>query len=101
MFATKGAKSTRGNKCCPVFVSDKGFVAVYPMEKPSKFEYALHLLCKKIGAPVTLVADPYLSQTKGDVHPLCDQVGATGRLLEKSTQWANCAEHWPPDGSGT
>ena len=28
MFATKH-KSTRGNKCCQVFVSDKGYIAVY------------------------------------------------------------------------
>ena len=34
-FATDKAKLTRGNKCCQLFVSDKGFVAVYPMETVS------------------------------------------------------------------
>ena len=92
MFATSKAKSTRGNKCCQVFVSDKGFVAVYPMKTPSQFEEALHLFCKEIGVPVNLVADPHPSQTKGTVRRFCDQVGTTLRLLEKSTQWANRAE---------
>ena len=32
MFATPKAKSTRGYTCCQVFVSDKIFVAVYPMK---------------------------------------------------------------------
>ena len=42
MFATSKAKSTRGNTCFQVFVSDKGFVAVYPMKSQSDFETALH-----------------------------------------------------------
>ena len=41
MFATKHA-STRGNKCCQVFVSDKGYIAVYPMKSQSEFETTLH-----------------------------------------------------------
>ena len=45
LFATDKAKSTRGNKCCQLFVSDKGFVAVYPMETVSQFEEALQLFC--------------------------------------------------------
>ena len=34
MFATK-YKYTRGNKCCQAFVSDKGYIAVYPMKSQS------------------------------------------------------------------
>ena len=70
MFATKDAKSTRGNKCCQVFESDKGFVVMYPKEKPSQFEDALHLFCKEKGVPITLVADPYPSQTKGGLESI-------------------------------
>ena len=64
MFATDKAKSTRGNKCCQLFVSDKGFVAVYPMESASQFEDALQLFCKEVGVPTTMVADPHPSQTR-------------------------------------
>jgi hypothetical protein len=67
MFATDKAKSTRGNKCCQLFVSDKGFVAVYPMETISQFEDALQLFCKEVGVPATMVADPHRSQTKKSV----------------------------------
>ena len=45
MFVTKH-KSTRGNKCCQVFVSDKSYIAVYPMKSQSEFETALHRFCK-------------------------------------------------------
>ena len=92
MFATAKAKSTRGNTCCQVFVSDKGLVATYPMSTASQFEDALHLFCKEIGVPINIVADPHPSQKKPSVRRFCDQVGTTLRLLEKSTQWANRAE---------
>jgi hypothetical protein len=61
MFVTKRAKSTQGYMACQVFVSDKGFVAVYPMQKASNFEDALKLFCKEVGVPMTMVADPHPS----------------------------------------
>ena len=36
IFATKH-KSTRGNKCCQVFMNDKIYVAVYPMKSQGEF----------------------------------------------------------------
>ena len=92
MFATDKAKSTRGYKACQVFVSDKGFVAVYSMARASNFKDALHLFCKDVGVLVILVTDPHPSQTSTKVRRFCDQVGTTLRLLEKSTQWANRAK---------
>jgi hypothetical protein len=92
MFVTKKAKSTRGYLACQVFVSDKGFLAVYPMQKTANFEDALKLFCKEVGVPLTLVADPHPSQKSNSIRRFCDQTGMTLRLLEKSTQWANRAE---------
>ncbi len=92
MFATKKGISTRGNKACQVFVSDKGFVAVYPMQSAKDFDTALHWFCKQVGVPVSLVCDPYSSQTSKEVKRFCDQIGTTLRVLEKGTQWANRAE---------
>ena len=92
LFVTDKAKSTRRNKACQLFVSDKGFVAVYPMALASNFEDALHLFCKDVGVPISLIADPHPSQKSYSVRRFCDQVGTTLRLLEKSTQWANRAE---------
>ena len=59
MFATPKAKSTRDYTCCQVFVSDKGFVAVYPMKSQAEFQTALHWFCKEVGVPVDLVVDAH------------------------------------------
>ncbi len=91
-FVTKTGKSTRGNTCCQIFVSDKGFVAIYPMKSKSEFPDALHLFCKEIGVPVDLIVDPSGEQTSAKVKRFCNQVGTTLRVLEESTQWANRAE---------
>ena len=51
-FATsKGGKSTRGNTCCQLFVTDKGFVYIVPMKKKSEVPMALKMFTKEIGAP--------------------------------------------------
>ena len=92
MFATPKAQSTRGNSCCQVFVSDKGFVAVYPMKSQEEFQTALHWFCKQIGVPVSLIVDAHKAQTSSKVKRFCDQVGTTLRILEKGTPWANRAE---------
>ena len=91
-FVTAAAKSTRGNTCMQIFVSDKGFVKVYPMESPSQFPSALKLFAKDVGAPEVLVADPHPSQKSKEVKNFCNKIGTTLRLLEQSTQWANRAE---------
>ena len=92
MFVTKPAKSTRGNICMQLFVSDKGYIAVYPMESKSDFLDCLHLFCKEVGVPVSLVVDPSGEQTSRLVRRFCNQIGTTLRILEESTQWANRAE---------
>ena len=67
MFVTPKAKSTCGNTCCQVFVSDKAFVAVYPMKSRSEFETALHWFCKQVGVPVSLVLDAHKAQKTNSV----------------------------------
>jgi hypothetical protein len=92
MFVTPKAKSLRGFSCCQVFVSDKGFVAVYPMKSQEEFQNALHWFCKQVGVPVDLVLDAHRAQTSNATKRFCDQVGTTLRILEKGTPWANRAE---------
>jgi hypothetical protein len=91
-FVTDKGKSLRGNKCAQLFVSDKGYVAIYPMESKGSFKDALHQFCKEIGVPESLILDPSGEQTSKDVKRFCHQVGTTLRILEESTQWANRAE---------
>ena len=57
MFAQPKAKSLRQNTCCQVFVSDKGYVAVYPMRSQSEFQTAVHWSCKEIVVSVELIVD--------------------------------------------
>jgi hypothetical protein len=91
-FVTSTGKSTRGNSCAQLFVSDKGFVAIYPMESKRQFKDALHRFCKDVGVPATLLVDPSGEQTSKKVRKFCHQVGTTLKVLEESTQWANRAE---------
>ena len=85
-------KSTRGNTCAQLFVSDKGFVAIYPMKSKADYPQALHLFLKEVGVPHTLLVDPSGEQTSKEAKKLCNQVGTTLKVLEESTQWANRAE---------
>ena len=57
-FVTKEAKSTRGHTCMKFFVSDKGFVKVYPMKLQRDYPAALRQFEKDVGAPDILVCDP-------------------------------------------
>ena len=85
-------KSVRQFKCYQVFVSDKGFVAVYQMKSQKEFQTALHWFCNQVGVPVSLVVDGHLSQASPTVRRFCDQVGTTLRVLDKGNPWANRSE---------
>ena len=50
-FVTKKAKSTRGHTCMQFFVSDKGFVKIYPMKLKRDYPAALRQFAKDVGAP--------------------------------------------------
>ena len=63
MLASKH-KSAKGNKCCQVFVSDKGYIDVYPMKSQDEFETALNWFCKEVGVSVNLILDGFSAQTK-------------------------------------
>ena len=91
-FVTAAGKSTRGNKCAQLFVSDKGYVALYPMKSKLEFPSALKQFCKEVGVPETLVCDPSGEQSSARVKNFCNQVGLTLRFIEEATQWANRAE---------
>ena len=91
-FVTAKARSIRGNTCMQIFVSDKGFVKVYPMTTVSEYPKALKMFAKDVGAPDVLVADPHPNNKSKDVRAFCNQIGTTLRILEESTQWANRAE---------
>jgi hypothetical protein len=92
LFAIKQAKSTCGNICAQVYVSDMGYLALYPMRDVNSFPLSLKEFAKDVGAPDFLVCDPHPSQKAHEVRAFCHQIGTTLRMLEANTQWANHAE---------
>ena len=92
MFATKKAKSLRGNTCLQLFVSDKDYVAVYPMTKEAEYPLALKLFAKEVGAPDVLICDGSQTQNQREVKLFCTQMSTTLLTLEAETQFANRAE---------
>jgi hypothetical protein len=85
-------KSTRHNSCAQLFVSDKGFVAIYPMRSQAQFNDALHWFCKQVGVARTLVMDGHKAQVNLETKKFCNEVGTILRKLEVGTPWANRAE---------
>ena len=67
-FATKkGGISSRGNTCCQLFVTDKGFIYVVPMKRKSEVLAAIKLFAKEVGAPDAIVSDMAKEQVSQDV----------------------------------
>ena len=92
LFVTGATKSTRGNICAQLFVSDKGYVAIYPMQHQRDYFLAMKQFAKDVGAPDVLVCDPHPTQEQRKVKEFCTQIGTTLKVLEAQTQWANQAE---------
>jgi hypothetical protein len=89
MFATKKAKSLRGNTCAQVFVSDKDFVTAHMMKTESIYINTLKEFAKDVGAPDILVCDASKTQTQRKVKEFCTAIGTTHITLEAATQWAD------------
>ena len=81
-----------GNTCFQLFVSEKVFVATYPMINQEELYMALHWLCKDIGVPVNLIVDAHLAQKYINVKIFCNKLGTILNILEKGTPWANISE---------
>ena len=77
-FATKkGGTSSRGNTCCQLFVTDKGFIYVVPMKRKSEVLAAIKLFAKEVGAPDAIVSDMAKEQVSQDVRNFCNTIGTT------------------------
>ena len=92
-FATKkGGRSSRGHTCCQLFVTDKGFLYVVPMQRKSEVLQAIKQFTKEIGAPSLIIADMSVGQISHDVRKFCNDIGTTLRAIEEGTPWSNKAE---------
>ena len=91
-FAGKKLRSTRGNTCAQLFVTDKGFLFVVPMRTRGDVLHALKAFVRAVGAPEAFVLDPSGEQTSQKVKGFVSEIGTALRVLETNTQWANRAE---------
>ena len=92
-YATgKAGRSTRGNTCMQIFVTDKGFTWVCPMTTESEIHSAVKRFFKLIGIPDAIICDAANAQIKGKTKKVCDEAGVTIRALEANTPWSNRAE---------
>ena len=93
LFATKkGGKSSRGNTCCQLFVTAKGFLHAVPMKRKSEVYMAVKMFAKEIGAPNAIVCDMAKEQTSAELKGFLNDIGTTLHALEEGTPWANKAE---------
>jgi hypothetical protein len=77
LFVTGKAKSSQGNICAQLFVSDKGYVAIYPMKNQREYFLALKQFAKDVGAPDMLVCNPHPTYRQSNVKEFCTQIGTT------------------------
>ena len=94
-FATKkGGTSSRGNTCCQLFVTNKGFIYVVPMKHKSEVLSAIKQFAKEVGVPDTIVSDMAREQVSQDVRQFCSTIGTMLRALEEGMPWSNKAEFY-------
>lgn len=63
-FATrKAGKSTKGNTCCHLFVTNKGFIHIVPMKSKAKVLQAVKQFVKEIGVPKVIICNMSGEQT--------------------------------------
>ena len=92
-FATKkGGRSSRGHTCCQLFVMDKEFLYIVPMQRKLEVLQAIKQFAKEIGVPTSIIADMSSEQMSHDVRKFCNDIGTSLRALEEGTPWSNKAE---------
>ena len=92
-FATsKGGKSSHGNNCYQLFVTDKGFIYIVPLKWKSEVLQAVKQFAKESGAPDAILCDMAGEQLTPEVKHFCNIIGKTLRALEEGMPWSNMAE---------
>ena len=85
MATQKGGKSSRGNTCCQLFVSDKGYLFSVPMRAGKEVFSAVKRFAKEVGAPDSLICDPIAEHKSMKLKSYLNEIGTSLRLLEEGT----------------
>ena len=88
--------STRGYKCCQIFVTEFGHVFVVPLESKAgeRIKFALKKYFKDVGVPPMIICDAAREQVQGDALLLYNEAGCQIYELAKDTPAANRAERY-------
>ena len=89
---TAKAVSQQKNRYIRLFVSDTGFLFVYPMKVKIKMVNLVKAFAKKIGVPTALILDPEGTQTLRELEKVTKDMCFPLKFLERRTQWKNLAE---------
>ena len=88
IFVTGKAKSSRGNACGQIFVTDCCYLSFYGMKSKSQFLDSLKLQAKEVGISEHLIVDAIREQTFQKVKHFCQQISTNFITLQESTQLA-------------
>ena len=89
---TAKAISQQGNRYMQLFVSDTGYMFVYPMKAKTEIVNAVKAFAKQIGVPTALILDPEGTQTSKELAKVTKDMCCPLKFLERATQWGNLAE---------
>jgi hypothetical protein len=85
-------KSSRGNKCCKIYLTDFGWSRSFPMTKESEVHETLALFLGRYGIPEVLISDSAKSYTVGEFRKKAKQVGIFCKLTDPYSPWQNRAK---------
>ena len=89
---TAKAISEDDNRNMQLFVSDAGFMYIYPMKEKTEIINTVKTFAKKIGVPTALILDPEGTQCSKALDKVTQEMCCLLKYLEKATQWGNLAE---------
>ena len=75
-----------------MFVSDTGFMFVYPMKVKTEIVNEVKAFAEEISVSTSLILDPERTQTLKGLDKVTKDMCCPLKFLERRTQWANLVE---------
>ena len=82
----------RGNRYMQLFVSDTGFMYVYPLKAKSEMINTVKAFAKEIGVPTALILDLEGTHSSKALNKVAQDMCCPLKYLKWATQWGNLAE---------
>ena len=89
---TAKAISHRKNRYMQLFVSDTGFMYVYPMKVKTEIVNVVKAFAKMIGVTTAPILDPEGTHKSEALKKAANDMNLPSKYLERQIQWDNLAE---------